>query len=161
MKLPVRQLNSELKPAIKAPEKPRGAADSNFSIFFVLWYTSPSSRTVHVSHTDTHKKHLTSTHKTFSRLLTSHFVTLNSPHVFLFCWEAFSLQLCLMHLFLLIYSASQSRTCWYFVKLPMSHCMLTPSHFPTLLVSLTHTQTHTHTQSSAIWTAVLCTLHVY
>lgn len=43
--------------------------------------------------------------------LTSHFVTLNSTHVLFLHWEAVSLQLCLMHLFLLIYSVSQSRTC--------------------------------------------------
>lgn len=50
-----------------------------------------------------------------------------------------------MHLFLFIYSVSLSRTCWYFVKLPMSHCMLALSYSPTLLVSLTHTHTYTYT----------------
>lgn len=84
------------------------------------------------------------THKTLSCLITSHFVTVNSPHVFFFSFAGRPFLFnSVMHLFLFIYSASQSRTCWYFVKLPMSHCMLTPSHSPTLLVSLTHSHTHT------------------
>lgn len=78
------------------------------------------------------------------------------------CWAAFSLQLCLMHLFLFIHSVSQSRTCWYFVKLPVSHCMLTPSYFPTLLLShiLAHTHTHlhmrTHTHTKVVLFKQLC-----
>lgn len=69
---------------------------------------------------------------------------LSAPHVFslLMLGDLF------IHLFLLIYSLSQSRTCWYFLKLLVSHCMLTPSHFPALLHSLTHrhrhTRAHTH-----------------
>lgn len=108
------------------------------------------------------RKSNTSPHKPRLASLTSYFVTLNSACLIFFLSAAlFSLQLCLMHLFLFIYSAPQTRTCWYFVKPPMSHCMLTRSHFPTLLVSLSLAHTHTHTQSRAIWTAVLCTPHVY
>lgn len=77
-------------------------------------------------------------------LVSEHLISSHSTHVFFsFAGRAF-LKLCLMHLFLFIYSASQSRTCWYFVKLPMSHCMLTPSHFPHAVgLSRTHSNTHT------------------